>query len=298
MPAHVPTAADLQRYHDEGYILLRNAFTKQRIQSMVDGLNRLMDRAIAGEVQIGWIDRDKRLPARIGHMLHPDKYDESWANWLAEDLTPILEAMVAGPVRHSLFGMLAGGGGQPYLQAWHRDLAKPGAPDEAEHLLRHHGKFVQFNAPLMADDRYLHIVPGSHRRVSTAQEIKAASGPHLERKNPNAPLTAEEHAALDKWNAGEGHMPGAMVVEMQPGDIVFYNANLWHRGWNQSGGIRWTMHCAFWRPDYAVMQHEYNQRDAMLTPGHLDRMPKATRAQIERYLAAYPESKPKSLLEL
>ena len=37
------TPADLARYEDEGYILLRGAFSKQRVKSLIDGLNRIMD---------------------------------------------------------------------------------------------------------------------------------------------------------------------------------------------------------------------------------------------------------------
>ena len=57
------------------------------------------------------------------------------------------------------------------------------------------------------------------------------------------------------------------------------------------------MHCAFWKPQYAVMQHEYAQRDAMLTPGHMDRMPPVTRRIIQNYLDNYPE-KPKHLRDI
>ena len=117
--------------------------------------------------------------------------------------------------------MLAAGGGQPYTQKWHRDLGRPGDPDETAYLRRHEGRFVQFNAPLVAGDRFLNIVPGSHLRASTDAEIEAS-------------------------RSESGEMPNALVVELEPGDIVHYNANLWHRGWNPEGRKRWTMHCAFW----------------------------------------------------
>ena len=83
MPTRVPTADDLRTYNDTGYIILRQAFSPQRIKAMVDALNRLIDRALAGDVEMGWLDREQRLPARISHMLHPDKYDPAWADWLA-----------------------------------------------------------------------------------------------------------------------------------------------------------------------------------------------------------------------
>ncbi len=269
------TGADIDAYQNLGYLILRKAFSPERIRSLREAVERLMDRALAGTCEIRWIDRAQRLPQRTGHLLHPGKYDPAFAEWLDRDLAPQIEALLdAGLARHSLFGMLASGGDQPYRQAWHRDIGKPGAPDEAEFLRRHHGRFVQFNAPLLPGDRFLNIVPASHLRASTPEEIQASQ------------------------EGEKARMPGAMEVELEPGDIAYYNANLWHRGWNPEGQKRWTMHCAFWRAEYPVMKHEYGQREALLAPGHLDRMPPVTRQYIQRYLDNYPEDAPKSLLDI
>ncbi|MCZ6635194.1 MAG: phytanoyl-CoA dioxygenase family protein [bacterium] len=266
---------DLINYHQQGYLILREAFTSERIQALLDAVNRLIDRALSGNPELRWMDRENRLPARTGHLLHPEKYDPAFAEWLNDDLAPQIEALLSDcPARHSLFGMLASGGGQPYCQKWHRDIGKPGVPGEADFLKRFHGKFVQFNAPLLAGDRFLNIVPASHLRDSTPEEIRASA------------------------DGDQADMPGALIVELEPGDIVYYNANLWHRGWNPEGINRWTLHCAFWQSKYPVMKHEHGQREAFLTPGYLDQLPPMTRKYIERYLDRYPEGEPKTLLEL
>jgi hypothetical protein len=280
--------AELRAYQEQGYIILRGAFSKQRIASLVDGVNRIIDAALAGKCEIAWIDREKRLPNRISNMLAPDKYQEAFGRWLDEDLHPQIEKLLGAPPRHSLFGMLAGGGGKKYLQAWHRDLGKPGAPDEVAYMTRFHGKFVQFNAPIQPRDRFLNIVPASHNRASTPAEVAASK----------AGEGLGEREAVEKLPVEGGPMPGAITVELEPGDITFYDANLWHRGWNTAGDRRWTMHSAFWRSDLQVMAHEHGQRDALLTPGHLDRLPPTTRQYIQRYLDAYPEGKPKAMTEL
>jgi hypothetical protein len=270
----LPTDADLTAYKEQGCIILRQAFSPERMEALLQAIHHLMDRALAGQVELGWVDRDKRVPARTSHLLAPDKYEEAFGVWLHEDLADQIEAMLGGrSARHSLFGMLASGA-EPYRQQWHRDLVKPGSPDEEVLLRRFQGCFVQFNAPLLVGDRFLQIVPGSHCRASTPEEIGVAAK-----------------------QQGEG-MPGAMQVELEPGDIVYYNANLWHRGWNPQGIMRWTMHCAFWGAEYAVMKHDYGQHEALLTPGHMERMPARARTFIQRYLDCYPEGDPKSLLEL
>jgi hypothetical protein len=141
-------------------------------------------------------------------------------------------------------------------------------------ILENHAILKQYNVPLLPGDRFLNIVPTSHLRASTPAEIQAAG-------------------------AGEqADMPDAMIVELEPGDVVYYNANLWHRGWNPEGRDRWTMHSAFWSTAYPVMKHEYGQREALLQPGHLEQMPPITALYIQRYLAQYPEGEPQPLFDL
>ena len=265
---------DKEAYAEQGFLILRQAFAQTRIEALLEGIERLIDKGLAGECELGWIDRERRLPSRTGHLLNPDKYHPAFADWIDADLAPYLEALVSGPgVRHSLFGMLASGGEKPYTQKWHRDLGKPGDEKETAYLRRHEGSFVQFNAPLVPGDHFLHIVPESHRRSSTTAEIEAS-------------------------RSESGEMPNAHVVELEPGDIAYYNANLWHRGWNPEGHKRWTMHCAFWNAGATVMTHEYGQREQLTQPGHLEQMPPITRQYIQSYLDNYPEGDPPSMFDL
>ena len=108
---------DKETYAAQGFLILRQAFTQTRIAALLEGIERLIDKGLAGECEIGWIDRERRLPSRTGHLLNPDKYHPAFADWIDADLAPHLEALVSGPgVRHSLFGMLASGGEKPYTQ--------------------------------------------------------------------------------------------------------------------------------------------------------------------------------------
>lgn len=264
---------DRGAFDGQGFCIVRQAFSARRVAALREAVDALVERAAAGEPELEWIDRRRRLPQRVSHLLHPDKYDPALGEWLAEDLVGPLEAFVGGPPRHSLFGMLAGGGGQAYRQRWHRDIARPGDPGEEAFLRRFHGQCVQFNAPLLAADVFLEVVPASHRRASTAAEIEASK---------------EEGAT----------MPGGVAVALEPGDIVYYNANLWHRGWNPLGLERRTLHCAFWRASFEVMQHEHGQADALGRASHLDALPAAARLMVQRYLDACPAGAPRSLFDL
>lgn len=263
----------LHTYRENGYLLIREAFDCTRIESLVGAIDNLIDRALDNRVELDWIDRNLRLPRRMSHLLHPDKYHPTFGSWIDEDLAPQLSALVPGDLRHSLFGMLTSGANQPYCQKWHRDLVKPGTSDETSILQRHKETFVQFNAPLTPSDRFLQIVPGSHLRASTTQEIAVSQNQ-------------------------DGNMPGIHIVELEPGDIVYYNANLWHRGWNPTGQTRLTFHCAFWNANFPVMEHEFGQREQLTQKGHLEQLPPTTKRYIENYLEVYPENAPPSLYDL
>ena len=81
---------------------------------------------------LGWIDREQEFPTRTSNMLSPDKYQPAFGEF-HEDILPHLEAIIDGPPRHSLFGMLSSGAGVPYCQGWHR--APPPSASLPVHLM-------------------------------------------------------------------------------------------------------------------------------------------------------------------
>ncbi|TGJ87967.1 hypothetical protein E0Z10_g798 [Xylaria hypoxylon] len=74
---------------------------------------------------------------------------------------------------------------------------------------------TQWNLPLYPDDSLV-VVPGSHIRVRTPAE--RAASPH------------------------ESNMPGQLIVQLEPGDIVFYDNNILHRGVYSAVKERMSLH--------------------------------------------------------
>jgi hypothetical protein len=131
------TAEDMEHYHRQGFIILRQAFTKERMAGLLSAVRRMvakgvaqhetMDAAGGGDSQdstvgpnLQWIDREKEFPTRTSNMLWPDKYEPEFGEWL-EDVHPHLHAVIdhgGAGVRNSLFGMLSSGAGVPYEQEW------------------------------------------------------------------------------------------------------------------------------------------------------------------------------------
>ena len=92
---------------------------------------------------------------------------------------------------------------------WHRDDSRPDVtPEEEERQLKEKSPqglqvHAQYNIALF-EDASLIVVPGSHRRVRTDTERNVA--PY------------------------EPNLPDQLVVELRPGDAVFYDCNILHRG--------------------------------------------------------------------
>jgi hypothetical protein len=125
---------------------------------------------------------------------------------------------------------------------------------------------MQLNLPLY-EDRFLQIVPRSHSRMTTTEEKTLMLG------SPRAEL------------------PGTLTVHLRPGDCAFYWPNLFHRGWNPEGQMRWTFHHALWETAAPVAAHEVNRELRVLeTFG-----PNTTRL-MTGYLKQLPAGEAKSII--
>lgn len=110
-----------------------------------------------------------------------------------------------------------------FALSWHRDdiPATASAEEEKDRLVlpateepRYH--HTQWNLSLVDNDTSLVLVPKSHTR----------------------PRTDEERAA----DPFEPNLPGQLVVELNAGDVAFYDNNILHRGVYSSQKERTTLH--------------------------------------------------------
>lgn len=107
-----------------------------------------------------------------------------------------------------------------FALSWHRDdiPATCSAEEERERLVpateaRYH---TQWNLSLVDNDTSLVLVPKSHTRART-----------------------DEERAADLF---EPNMPGQLVVQLNAGDVAFYDNNILHRGVYSSKRERTTLH--------------------------------------------------------
>ncbi|KAI0601013.1 phytanoyl-dioxygenase family protein [Biscogniauxia sp. FL1348] len=116
--------------------------------------------------------------------------------------------------------------GRDFALRWHRDDVPDDVAEEEEaRRLRSRGSsssHAQWNLALYPDASLI-VVPGSHARARTPAE--RAAGPYADR------------------------LPGQLVVALQPGDAVFYDNNILHRGVYEAARERMSLHGSVGRAD-------------------------------------------------
>lgn len=160
----------------------------------------------------------------VQHLLHPeltslrDVYAEMY---FCDEVINVVRELLADPSGKSdkvdedelvmeLFNLLCSPSkNQDFGLEWHRDDVKPTVSSEEEKRLLGEkapgGRqlHAQYNIALFEDESLI-VIPGSHRRVRTQTERDAK--PY------------------------ETGLPGEILVKLNPGDAVFYDSNILHRG--------------------------------------------------------------------
>ncbi|MDA0839768.1 MAG: phytanoyl-CoA dioxygenase family protein [Planctomycetota bacterium] len=249
------------QYHSQGYFTLKNVVPPSQREALIQAIKDLMERSIqTGQPELRWINKDERIPGRIGGILEPSRLQPGFADSLANGpYFSVAEQILKSPARYCVCGILAGGGGEKYIQGWHRDTAPIEGERELAVLQRNYRLYTQINAPLYPD-RFLQIVPGSHLRKSSEEELDVLHN------NPT------------------GDLPGQITVELDPGDVVFYYNNLFHRGYNPEGELRWTMHHGFMVANAPIYDVEAGQDSWIGQEGYIESLPEGLQVYVQRYL--------------
>jgi ectoine hydroxylase-related dioxygenase (phytanoyl-CoA dioxygenase family) len=155
-------------------------------------------------------------------------------------------------------GFLIEPGERPYCTGWHRDRRFESEELDAEEFrviaTRRH--FInQFNGSLYQDNSTWYV-PGSDLRPDLPSELEAASPPFENGRQPSedmCPVEAER-ICIDYCR----HMPGAVNLNLQPGDFAMYRGNGWHIGNYAPYRVRATLHGQIFTPEWKKLYHEWN----------------------------------------
>ncbi|KAM0355935.1 hypothetical protein ACHAPU_000324 [Fusarium lateritium] len=227
----MPTSQYLQDLNEDGFVVIKSIVNKEKLDALREASSKATQLARDGQWPYVRI-QGKQFPpwdasqARehgiwgVQHLMNPELpghelFTELYFSEAILDIVKQLLQCQDEQLVMELFNLLV----RPSLDfelRWHRDDIPAEASEEEEmERLGKHAYHAQYNFALWGDDSLV-VVPGSHKRARTS---------------------AERHA--DPFAKS---LPGQLIVELQPGDIVFYNNNILHRGIYSSKKERMTLH--------------------------------------------------------
>lgn len=235
-PASTSSTPYLDALQRDGFVVVRSLLTPDEVASLREAATKATTMTRAGNwpffrtVPKQFPPWPKTVPPAseggiwgVQHLLHPDMPGrEQFAQFYFSDkvlrvVEELLEVKVSEsdddpdkePLVMELFNLLVAPETRDFELRWHRDdIPETVSPEEELKLLQAkspQGKqsHAQYNLALCPDTSLI-AVPGSHRRVRTETERNA---------DPYEPS-----------------LPNQVVVKLEPGDAVFYDSNILHRG--------------------------------------------------------------------
>lgn len=234
------TADYHQQIAQDGFVVVRNLLSASEIARYKDAALKVVQYARDGN----WPHvrtRGKQFPPwpknfspdiwGVSGLLHPDlgpmtePFEQCYALPKLLDVAADILQTDRDGLSMELFNMLI----NPLTDFgldWHRDTirAEASPEEEAKELLSDPYAGTQFNLAL-TEDKCLIAIPGSHNRVRTEEERAKTAGTDRQQ-----------------------HISGQVVVELHPGDVVFYNNNILHRAQYLSKELRLTLHGLYGHP--------------------------------------------------
>ena len=230
MASPIPPAEELRAsLARDGFVRIPNVFAGEELETYRKAASHATELARAGKWPYirtlpkqfpPWSQDPSQGIWGVQHLLHPDMparttFAQSYfSDKMLETITGLLQCKRDDLVLE-LYNMLVRPD-RDFALRWHRDDIPPEFTAEEEmERLKEPMLHAQWNLALY-DDASLVVVPGSHKRARTDMERNA-----------------------DPY---EDDMPGQKIVKMGPGDILFYNNNILHRGVYDSTVERMTLH--------------------------------------------------------
>ncbi|MFH8566368.1 phytanoyl-CoA dioxygenase family protein [Streptomyces sp. NPDC017988] len=246
-PTEETLEAHVERFAVQGYTVVRDVFTPDEVAGMLAASERVVGKVRADPSAFGaptvprYTNRVEGAVDTWGvdNMFAPNLYEPELGAVFGHRKFMEFSHAVLGPnLRFWAAHLLWSPEFMPYELNWHKDN------HEHEHF-EPNGKprHVQFNVCL-TDDKSFRAIPGSHRR----------------------PLTEVEREAV--YARSTGPLPGEVQVECGPGDVIYMNYHMLHRGSCAPDQFRRTLHMnvqSMEEPTGGQTSYSY-----MRHPGYLD----------------------------
>ncbi|MEM7133020.1 MAG: phytanoyl-CoA dioxygenase family protein [Chloroflexota bacterium] len=204
--------ADIELFHERGYLVVRNAFTPEETQS---GLNGLVDLIHGKNPDFKGLMFESAVKDRLKELSNEEKMDSLRKLMWFVDYEERLKAMAEHPKLLGVLRRIIGSNDLTMFQdmglikppligrekPWHQDLAYFNLPIDTTVV----GAWIAFDS-VDTENGCMMVMPGSHKAGPTV---------HFRRRDWQI---CDTHVARD----------AAVAVPMQPGDCLFFHGLIHH----------------------------------------------------------------------
>ena len=219
----VYTDEQKQSFAELGYFITKEAAEPDMVLQMRDAGRRIKNKVRAGEVDLYTDYRGDGEPYHIVGQLSPRFGEPVFAQYLgSKPLLDYVFAQIGTDLTLGVMSIFTNPHHEPFICPWHRDDGGRFEQEEEAELayLRQARRGCRWELALV-DDCALCLVPGSHRRYRTPEELETTQ------------------KRLDK------RLPGDMVVELKAGETIFWNGDVLHRAVHEPDRERLTLSASF-----------------------------------------------------
>lgn len=287
-----------EQWKQQGYLIVRNAFKAERVAKLFETCESVLDQwkresTKEGEPGGHCYGPKAWVLANLNHPKYHRQHPEGLPRLLDAVADPLVVRILGEIFREEAILMKANfyidPPGEGWTGGWHRDCQFFHKDEEKErHAVAEEGdppRELHMHIPLVKTAS-TEMVPGSHRRWDTAEEL----------------LVRRKAAQSDK-------MPGALRIELEPGDLAFFHVNSIHRGLYPQGVLRRTITASYSRaaqPRKATAELMKQWKGFVVTyqpwflkTGYLDGCTAGAKEFFQRFIDVYRDSwKPEYLNDL
>lgn len=207
-------------YDENGFIILRDFFTTKellRLSELVDGVHeRWLEMNREAFEQHGLINMHSLTQAQY-FVDEPDNRRLLFKAIAPAKLVELLDEVFEQEIHFHNTQLFFNPHDPEQMPYWHRDLQFSDIPDEKQQAAQTELLTLHVRIPLVKEVG-LELIPGTHRRWDTELERKVRLG-------------------LDGHSNSED-LPGGVELDLEPGDLVVFNAQMIHRGKYSDNDVR------------------------------------------------------------
>ena len=210
----------IDQYQKNGYVILRNFFSNTEIAAIGNHVDRIYKKwASENEAEIY-----SQMLVNMHSLTSPEHFEDSPEERVkffeviaSEKLTELLEDMFGSGIHFHNTQLFFNPSNNTRLPYWHRDMQYSPIEDSIQSSELNNMLSLHVRIPLI-QEKGVEVVTGSHKRWDTELE-------HNVRLELNGHKNSES-------------LPNAALIELYPGDILIFSAQMIHRGNYELNPIR------------------------------------------------------------